>query len=71
MVNYIEPNKMSMHLVNEFLNSYTNFDMAKAYAKIAVNTHFYNENNSPFDSIEEWIKDEIYWKNVIDEINKI
>ena len=41
---------------------------AKRCALIAVETHIYSENNSPFATMAEWIEDDKFWQAVKKEL---
>jgi len=44
---------------------------AKECALAAVDTHIYSENNSPFPTMQSWIEDEKFWRDVKQEIEKL
>lgn len=44
---------------------------AKQCALILCDSHLYSENNSPFNTMEEWVKDSQYWQKVKDSINAL
>ena len=44
---------------------------AKHCAIIAVETHIYSENDSPFPTMQSWIEDSKHWNEVKQEIEKL
>lgn len=76
-----QPKEKAEELINKFIPPTRGFtpemghfdciNQAKQCAIIAVKTHIYSENDSPFATIAEWREDDIYWQQVKDEINKL
>lgn len=45
-------------------------ETAKECALICIETHLYNENNSPFGTMKEWKENNNFWQEVKKEIEK-
>lgn len=42
-----------------------------AVARLIIETHLYNENDSPFPTMDSWIENDKFWLSIKQEIEKL